>query len=246
MKGKIIGGIIGAMVAGPWGAVIGATIGHYSVDKNKDGEPDENKCLFLICEASAKIAKSKGVIKKEEIAELENIFRELRLTDDIRKQAIDYFRSVKNTARPLSEIAREFAKYFPELDARQDFITVVIRIALADGTLQAEELYELRLACAELKIDPSILEGLGGSNRSSYSSSFDGLSGQSLAEAYAILGVKPDASLDEIKKVYRQKCKELHPDVLRSKGLGEYAMKAIEAELIKVNEAYDCIMKARK
>ena len=36
MIGKIIGGVIGAMCAGPWGAVIGATIGHYSVDAMKD------------------------------------------------------------------------------------------------------------------------------------------------------------------------------------------------------------------
>lgn len=242
MTGKILGGIIGAMVAGPWGAVIGATIGHYSVDSKNKENKENNKFLFLICEASAKIAKAKGIIMKEEIDELEKIFRELNITGSTRIQAIDYFRNVKNTARPLSEIATEFASLYPSFDARQTFITVAIRIALADGSLQTEELRELRLACYTLNIDPSILDGLSGARRStsSYSAS------QELTEAYAVLGVKPDASLDEIKKIYRKKCKDLHPDVLRSKGLGEFAMKAIEAELIKLNEAYDLIMKVRR
>ena len=244
MTGKIIGGIIGAMAAGPWGAVLGAAIGHFSVDSKKNAHVEKNQFLILTCEAAAKIAKSKGVIKKEEIAELESIFRELNLDGEARARAIGYFRSAKNSARSLNEIAADFAFRFPSSDARQTFITVLIRIALADGALQAEEMRELRLACAALNIDPSILGGLGGAGReqsSAYSSA-----GQELAQAYAVLGVKPDASLDEIKTIYRKKCKDLHPDVLRSKGLGEFAMKAIEAELIKVNEAYERIMKARR
>lgn len=244
MTGKIIGGIIGAMAAGPWGAVLGAAIGHFSVDSKSRKGADRNKMLLLICEASAKIAKSKGVIKKEEIAELESIFRELNLDKEARARAIGYFRNAKNSPRSLNEIAADFAFQFPSSDARQTFITVLIRVALADGALQAEEMRELRLACAALNIDPSILGGLGGAGReqsSAYSSA-----GQDLAQAYAVLGVKPDASLDEIKTIYRRKCKDLHPDVLRSKGLGEFAMKAIESELIKVNEAYELIMKARR
>lgn len=245
MTGKIIGGIIRAMVAGPWGAVIGATIGHFSVDSKSGEGAGQNQFLILMCEASAKIAKSKGVIKKEEIAELESIFKELRLDSEARKRAIGYFRSAKNSPRSLNEIAEDFAAHFPSLDARQTFITVLIRIALADGALQSEEMRELRMACAALNIDPSILSGLGGDRRSS-SSAHSSSASQDLAEAYAVLGVKPDASLDEIKTIYRKKCKDLHPDVLRSKGLGEFAMKAIEAELVKVNDAYERIMKARR
>lgn len=245
MTGKIIGGIIGAMAAGPWGAVLGAAIGHFSVDSKKNAHTEKNQFLILTCEAAAKIAKSKGVIKKEEIAELESIFRELNLDGEARARAIGYFRSAKNSARSLNEIAADFAFRFPSSDARQTFITVLIRIALADGALQAEEMRELRLACAALNIAPSILSGLGGTRNSS-SSAHSSSASQDLAEAYAVLGVKPDASLDEIKTIYRKKCKDLHPDVLRSKGLGEFAMKAIEAELIKVNEAYERIMKARR
>ncbi|MBO7521904.1 MAG: TerB family tellurite resistance protein [Opitutales bacterium] len=257
MIGKIIGGVIGAVCAGPWGAVIGATIGHYSVDKNNGdaaqsgagGAAGGNPALFLVCEAAAKIAKAKGVVKREEIGEIEKIFRELGLSQASRQKAIGYFRNAKNSARPVEDIASDFARIFPSIESRRTFLQILLRIALSDGQMQAEEFEALKKVCRALGIDASVLSGFysGGSSRSA-SGSGGGYSRpyEDLAQAYAILGVKPGASTDEIKTVYRKKCKDLHPDVLRSKGLGEFAMKAIEAELAKVNEAYDKIMKARR
>ena len=63
-----------------------------------------------------------------------------------------------------------------------------------------------------------------------------------LEKAYETLGLKPGATLREVKSSYRRKCKELHPDVLQNKGLGEAAMKALEAELRRVTEAYETIL----
>ena len=67
-----------------------------------------------------------------------------------------------------------------------------------------------------------------------------------LSEAYAVLGVEPSASDAEIKRVYREKCRELHPDILKSKGIGDYALKALQDELCRVNDAYSLIQKYRK
>ena len=50
---------------------------------------------------------------------------------------------------------------------------------------------------------------------------------------------------DEIKKIYRQKCNDFHPDKLASKGLPDEFMEYAHEQLAKVNEAYDTIKKAR-
>ena len=61
---------------------------------------------------------------------------------------------------------------------------------------------------------------------------------------YQILGIKQDASFEDIKRAYRDKCFILHPD--RMLGLPESTKKRAEEELIRVNRAFAVLKDAQK
>ncbi len=244
MKGKIIGGILGAIFGGPWGAVIGASVGHFAVDNSAKKKVEFSRFLELTCMAIAKIAKADGSITQAEINEAEAIFRDLNLDEDARALAIEAFRKSKKTSYSAVEIAKIFASEFSDLNWRNVFMVSVCRVAVCDGSLNKTELDQLRQIAdvLDLNLEDYISTGSRHSNAGASSTSS---SMSNLDEAYAILGVSRNASNEEIKKVYHQKCKEFHPDILRSRGIGEAAIKVLEQELSRINDAYETIKKYR-
>ncbi len=257
MKGKLIGAILGGLAAGPWGAALGLAAGHIfdsaasAVSGAAKGNGTEaGRIPLSLFSAISKLAKIDGQISEAEIDAIERIFRDLNFSSEMRSQAIDCFRRAKSDPHTFAEILPQLAADFSAPDAREAVFAILMRVAIADGYLKPEVENALRLAATALGVDwrgayGGSHESGGGSQGSSGGGSY-GSGGVELAEAYAVLGVAPAASDDEVKKVYRQKCKELHPDTLRSKGIGEFAIKAIQNELCRVNDAYALIQKHRK
>lgn len=56
---------------------------------------------------------------------------------------------------------------------------------------------------------------------------------------YEVLGLKDGASIEEVKKAYRELVKKYHPDRYMDNPLSELA----EEKLREINEAYDYIIK---
>ena len=65
--------------------------------------------------------------------------------------------------------------------------------------------------------------------------------GQSLDQSYASLGLKSDASPQEIKRAYRKLISQYHPDKLISQGLPEEMMEMSKKRVREINAAYDKI-----
>ncbi len=62
-----------------------------------------------------------------------------------------------------------------------------------------------------------------------------------MRDPYEVLGVSPNASDDEIKRVYRDLARKYHPDNYQNNPLADLA----EEKMKQINEAYDAITKTR-
>ncbi|MCD7928356.1 MAG: DnaJ domain-containing protein [Oscillospiraceae bacterium] len=62
-----------------------------------------------------------------------------------------------------------------------------------------------------------------------------------MSDPYQVLGVKSDASDEEIKRAYRELARKYHPDNYQNNPLADLA----EEKMKEINEAYDAILKQR-
>lgn len=62
-----------------------------------------------------------------------------------------------------------------------------------------------------------------------------------MSDPYSILGVKPDASDEEVKRAYRELARKYHPDNYQNNPLADLA----EEKMKEINEAYDAITRQR-
>ena len=69
------------------------------------------------------------------------------------------------------------------------------------------------------------------------------LTGGTLDDAYAVLGVQPTATDDEVRAAYRKLALKHHPD--RVAALGDDIRRAAEKKFQEINEAKERIYKAR-
>lgn len=242
--GKVIGGVLGSLL-GPWGAAIGVGIGH-QFDKGASKVQTAGMAIhaaFFGC--LAKMAKADGRITQDEIAVVEQVIRKFGYTGKTREAAIETFRAAKDDSYTAADYLEQLAgviQYNPQL--AMTFMMALHAVASADGVIDPSERDILLQAERCFRLRPGTVDAmLSGAGRSRGGSAPRATS--QVDDAYKVLGVSSDASDAEIKKVYREKCLELHPDKLASKGLPDEFMKYATEQLAMVNEAYDRIKAAR-
>jgi DnaJ like chaperone protein len=232
--GKIIGGVLGSMI-GPLGAVIGVGIGH-QFDKGASRMQTTAmafQAAFFGC--LAKMAKADGQITQEEISAVEQIMARLGYRGPMRDAAVEIFRKAKDDAHTAADYLNQLAsiiQFNPQI--AMTFLAALHAVAQADGLIHPNEREILLQAERVFRLRPGTIDAMLGTSTAS-----------AVDEAYKALDCSPEMSDDEIKKAYRQKCVEFHPDKLTSKGLPDEFMQYANEQLAKINEAYDTIKKAR-
>ena len=252
--GKLLGGVIGLLRGGFTGLIFGLFIGHMA-DRFFAGLSGSNRTRDSFFSAMfstlGHINKADGRVTKAEIAAAELLMRRMQLSEEERQQAIRYFQQGKERDFDFETTLREFARHsMLRHELRIMFIELLIEAALSDGNMSQAEQEILMRSCAVLHIPANVftamLRARQGGGGSSYSSQQQTVNqGQSLNQSYASLGVKADASAQEIKRAYRKLVSQYHPDKLISQGLPEEMMEMSKKRVREINAAYDKIKVSR-
>lgn len=263
--GKLLGGAFGYVLGGPIGALLGAALGH-NFDKGlgrraervEPGEQERVQTAFFTAAFSVMghIAKADGRVSPQEIAMAEALMDQMDLSPPMRRAAIRLFNEGKLEDFQLDGVLDQFRR---ETHRRQTlvqmFVEIQLQAAYADGRLAPVEERILLHICDRLGISHSLFRGLEQLVRLQYRFTEPGAEaggwrpepprGPSLADAYAVLGVKPEASDEEVTRAYRRLLSQHHPDKLVAKGLPEEMMKLATQKTHEIRKAYEMIRAAR-
>ena len=209
------------------------------------------------------LAKSDGQVTHREIQIATALMDDMNLTGDARKEAQEAFREGKARDFPIVDTLKSFYEScHGRRDILQVFLEILIQAAFADGSLAQQEYLVLEKVAKSLGFNRRDLDFLismfeaeirfrqrGGQQHSSHQHSSQRQSvyteKQSLDDAYRILGVSVSDDEKTIKRAYRKRMAEHHPDKLVSKGLPEQAMEIAKKKTQDIQSAYELIKQSR-
>ncbi len=255
--GKLLGGVAGFALGGPFGAMVGAALGH-GADSGAGldlggllghsplgparlaaslGSRDQLFAVAVVV-LSAKLAKADGPVNRAEIDAFKTQFRIPpasvrdigRLFDQARESADGY-------EAYATELGRSFAQSKGLLE---DVLAALFAIARADKPLTVSEHEMLRQVHHAFGLDNLAWDqarGAAASNRAAGLGPID--------DAYATLGVARDAQPEALKAAWLRLMRENHPDSLAAKGVPPEFIARASDKVARINAAWDRIKRER-
>jgi DnaJ like chaperone protein len=252
--GKILGGMAGFAMGGPFGAVVGAALGHAAdtgaVPNMRMGFGDfvfsparvaallgRRDQLFAIgvVVLSAKLAKCDGAVKREEIDAFK---RQFRIPPEAVRDIGRLFDHARDSAEGFESYAEQLGEAFEDnRGVLEDVLAALFAIARADGPVNGRELDFLSRTHRRFGLDQTAWDRARGAiPRQPVSDEPD---------AYAVLGVSRTAKDEEIRAVWKRLMRENHPDSLAARGVpAEFVARASE-KVARINAAWDRIKRER-
>lgn len=257
----VVGGLIGLLTGGITGLFIGAGVcfliarGIRRVVKKYNPQEAFFRATFSVM---GKLAKADGRVTENEIAYARQVMAQMRLSEERRKMAIDYFTQGKQDDFDIGEVLQPLQTLFrmqPPL--KFAFIELQLQAAMADGEISPQEAALIAELCAHLALTQMEVDALIARMRAQQDFHRHGGAGgaggfggadhaQLLKDAYGVLGVDESATDAEVKKAYRRLMSQHHPDKLVAKGLPEEMMAMAKEKAQEIQAAYDRVRQARK
>lgn len=257
---SLVGGAVGFAIGGPLGAILGASLAYqlgdkinFHIDLNMAvNEDSKTQMAFFVATFSVMghVAKADGRVRPETIAFAEQVMSDMKLNTELRNTAINLFQQGKKVEFQLNHVLDQF---YQECQQNSGlilrFLTIQLQTAVADGELsntEEELLWRIanRLTISRFQYERLKIQLLAQQYFYQQKTYAPTRQTSSLAEAYSVLGLKPNASKAEVKKAYRRLMNQHHPDKLAAKGLSEAVMNLAKEKTQQISKAYEAIHKS--
>lgn len=195
------------------------------------------------------LAKSDGRVSEDEIRAARLIMHRLGLNPAQVRRAIHWFDDGKRADFPLVQTVREVRRVSARSAAKRTlFLRLLLEVVLAKPGLRKRERATIWKVCVELdigRVELAQLEAMIRAQKGFKRSPEGSADARRVRDAYRALGIKPDASNDDIKKAYRRLMNRNHPDKIAAENPGADVIAEAERRTREVRSAYE-MLKARR
>ena len=211
-------------------------------NRKKQANVDEAKFLVSLL---AKVAKSDGRVSELEARlitqVLDDLSQKVSGVSGVREYLKKVYNSQKENVDNAYETARNYKRAFNlNYDTCVARLTFFLNLAYIDGEFNKSEQDIIRNIAYGFGIDKETLDEIIFKFDSFYGSRFgadhDEISQEN--DAFEVLGLSKNASLDEVKARYKELVRQYHPDILMGRGESKEVIERSTKKLQEINEAY--------
>ena len=214
------------------------------IGSNRKKQADVNEAKFLVS-LLAKVAKSDGRVSELEARlitqVLDDLSQKVSGVSGVREYLKEVYNSQKENVDNAYETARNYKRAFNlNYDTCVARLTFFLNLAYIDGEFNKSEQDIIRNIAYGFGIDKETLDEIIYKFDSFYGSRFgadhDEISQEN--DAFDVLGLSKNASLDEVKARYKELVRQYHPDILMGRGESKEVIERSTKKLQEINEAY--------
>jgi len=255
--GKLLGGVAGFAMGGPFGAVVGAALGHAADqgtlpriglgDGSLGGSPlhparfaaalGRRDQLFAVgvVVLSAKLAKCDGPVVR---AEIDAFKRQFRIPPEAVRDIGRLFDQARDSNEAFEPYAVQLGQSFADnRGLLDDVLTALFAIARADKPLTVAEQDMLRRVHRAFGLDTLAWDQARGAASRPTAERDD---------PYAVLGMPADATDEALRQAWLRLMRENHPDSLASRGVPPEFIARAGEKVARINAAWDRIKRERR
>ena len=214
------------------------------IGSNRKKQANVNEAKFLVS-LLAKVAKSDGRVSELEARlitqVLDDLSQKVSGVSGVREYLKEVYNSQKENVDNAYETARNYKRAFNlNYDTCVARLTFFLNLAYIDGEFNKSEQDVIRNIAYGFGIDKETLDEIIYKFDSFYGSRFgadhDEISQEN--DAFEVLGLSKNASLDEVKARYKELVRQYHPDILMGRGESKEVIERSTKKLQEINEAY--------